>query len=221
MGVDYGNIYFMKIRSFELPPVATNAYLLSDAETKQAIVIDTPMGAWDVISPILEAEGLTLQAVLLTHAHFDHVLGAQAFKDAGIPFYLHRKEADHVDKLRDQIDFFQVDVESDGLDINHWIDDEVASFEFLGQPVEARCVSGHSPGNIVFYFPAQGCAFAGDAIFKGSIGRFDLPGGSFKVLRDGIQRQIYSLPNETVLYPGHGDSTSVAVERVSNPYVQG
>ena len=210
----------MNIRVFELPPVATNAYLLSDEQTKQAIVIDVPMGAWDAIAPIVKAEQLTLQAVLLTHAHFDHVLGAQAFKDAGVPFYLHTQEREAAERLGEQLKHFNLPGNIQALEIEHWLEDG-ASLAFLEQSIECRRVSGHSPGNVVFYFPAEACAFVGDAIFKGSIGRYDLPGGSFKVLKHDIIEQIYSLPNETVLYPGHGEATEVAYERMNNPFVKG
>ena len=210
----------MNIRVFELAPVATNAYLLSDEETKQAIVIDVPMGAWDVIAPIVKAEQLALQAVLLTHAHFDHVLGAQAFKDAGVPFYLHSQERETLGRLGEQLKYFNLPADMQSLEIEHWLEDN-ASLEFLGHSIECRRVSGHSPGNVVFYFAAEACAFVGDAIFKGSIGRYDLPGGSFKVLKHDIIEQIYSLPNETVLYPGHGPATELGYERINNPFVKG
>jgi len=94
-------------------------------------------------------------------------------------------------------------------------------FEALGTTVEVRHVPGHCPGNILFYLAAAGAAFVGDALFNGSIGRTDLPGGSFETLAKSIREQIYTLPDATTVYPGHGETTSVGDEKSGNPYVKG
>ena len=94
-------------------------------------------------------------------------------------------------------------------------------FEALGTTVEVRHVPGHCAGNILFYFEALNAAFVGDALFNGSIGRTDLPGGSFEQLEHSIRSQIYTLPAPTTVYSGHGPKTTVANERAQNPYVSG
>jgi glyoxylase-like metal-dependent hydrolase (beta-lactamase superfamily II) len=94
-------------------------------------------------------------------------------------------------------------------------------FEALGTTVEVRHVPGHCPGNILFYLAAANAAFVGDALFNRSIGRTDLPGGSFEMLAKSIREQIYTLPDQTTVYPGHGEPTSVGDEKAGNPYVKG
>jgi glyoxylase-like metal-dependent hydrolase (beta-lactamase superfamily II) len=91
----------------------------------------------------------------------------------------------------------------------------------VGQLVEVRHVPGHCPGNVAFYLAASKAVFVGDALFHGNIGRTDLPGGSFQVLERAIREQLYTLPDDTVVYPGHGPDTTVGVERETNPYVHG
>ena len=94
------------------------------------------------------------------------------------------------------------------------------TFELLGDTVEVRHVPGHCPGNVLFLFRNSGAAFVGDAIFAGSVGRTDFPGGGFEMLEHSIRTQIYTLPDATVLYPGHGPETTVAAEKANNPYVR-
>ena len=89
----------------------------------------------------------------------------------------------------------------------------------VGSDIEVRHVPGHCPGNVLFYFSDAGAAFVGDALFAGSIGRTDLPGGSFASLEKAIRTQIYTLPDETLVYPGHGPDTTVGAEKSTNPYV--
>ena len=105
------------------------------------------------------------------------------------------------------------------LKVDHWVDagDQLAA---VGATAEVRCVPGHCPGNVLFYFKKQHAAFVGDALFKGSIGRTDLPGGSFEVLARSIREQIYTLPDATTVYSGHGSPTTVGDEKRSNPHVR-
>ena len=116
------------------------------------------------------------------------------------------------------------------IHVDHWVT-QGETFDVLGQRVEVRHVPGHCPGNVLFYFPsfakategaaAEGAAYVGDALFNGSVGRADLPGGDFALLEKSIRGQIYSLPENTVVFPGHGPKTTVAHERATNPYVRG
>jgi glyoxylase-like metal-dependent hydrolase (beta-lactamase superfamily II) len=90
----------------------------------------------------------------------------------------------------------------------------------LGREVEVRHVPGHCPGNVLFYFGDAKVAFVGDALFQGSVGRTDIPGGDFDVLKQSIREQIYTLPDATTVFPGHGPKTSVGIEKEDNPFVQ-
>ncbi len=104
--------------------------------------------------------------------------------------------------------------------VDHWLQ-AGERLTILGTKAEVRHVPGHCPGNVLFHFASLQAAFVGDALFQGSIGRTDLPGGDFDQLEASIREQIYPLPPETVVWPGHGPRTSVAVEREHNPYVRG
>ena len=106
------------------------------------------------------------------------------------------------------------------IEIDHWVGegDEV---EILGRHAEVRHVPGHCPGNVLFYLKEEKIALVGDAIFAGSIGRTDLPGGDFEVLEKAIRERIYTLPDDVVLLPGHGPTTTVAREKTTNPLVPG
>lgn len=209
-----------RIHTFSLPPVQTNAYLVIDPSTNEAVLIDAPQAVWQAIEPILKSEALSLKACVLTHAHFDHVLGAQEIHQQHIPLYLHSEDKPLLERLPQQMQFFGLPGESAVPQIDHWIEDG-DPLTLLGGGVDVRRVPGHAPGNIVLYFKQEGIAFTGDAIFKGSVGRTDLPGGSFEVLEKGIREQIYTLPGETTLYPGHGPETSVQDEKANNPFVRG
>ena len=108
----------------------------------------------------------------------------------------------------------------EAVHIDHWFTDgETRSA--LGQTVEIRHVPGHCPGNVLFFFPGLSAAFVGDALIKGSVGRTDLPQGDFDELEQSIRAQIYTLPADTTIYPGHGPKTTVGAEKVGNPYVRG
>ncbi|WP_309398270.1 MBL fold metallo-hydrolase [Cerasicoccus maritimus] len=209
----------MQIDVFELPPIGTNAYLLSDASRGEAVLIDAPLSAWETIAPRLDGDGLTLKAVLLTHGHFDHVLGAAEFNRQGIPVYAHEDDRELLNYLPQQMAMFGMPGKVEVPQVDHWYD-VTKPLELLGHSIEVRHTPGHCPGNVTFYFADEAAAFVGDVIFAGSYGRTDLPGGSTEVLRQTFLNEIYTLPDNTLLYPGHGPSTSVGVEKKSNPLVQ-
>lgn len=207
-----------KILTFPLPPVQTNAYLLVDTETRHAYLIDAPEGVWAKVMPLLARDGLNLDGCLLTHAHFDHILGAPDLQKASISLSLHEDERQMLARLADQLRLFGIPTTASEVTIDHWLATPCTQ-HILGRAVEIRQVPGHSPGNLCVYFPGESLAFVGDAIFAGSVGRTDLPGGDFNTLAAAIRAEIYTLPDATTLYPGHGPTTTVAREKRGNPYV--
>lgn len=208
----------MDIRTFELPPIGTNAFLVANPDNKRALLVDAPASALETIEPILEKENCTLEALLLTHGHYDHMIDTHAFNKAGIPVYAHAADREWIENPMIQAMFMPgiliepatVDVWVNGFDV----------LDLIGYTIEVRHVPGHAPGNVLFYFPASKCAFVGDAIFAGGVGRPDLPGGDWDTLKASILGQIFTLPDDTVLYPGHGPATSVGHEKATNPYLQ-
>ena len=211
----------MKIASFELGPVATNCFLFWEEEGEEAVLVDAPQGAWRNIEPVLEQEGLKLSKLLLTHGHWDHMMGAARIKEEqDIETWGHEADRRLFAEPAIMSAFAMPGMNLDPIEIDHWVG-EGDVVEILGRQAEVRHVPGHCPGNILFYLEEEKMALVGDAIFAGSIGRTDLPGGDFEVLAKAIRERIYTLPDEVVLLPGHGPSTTVAHEKATNPYVPG
>lgn len=210
----------LEIVSFTLGPAQTNAYLVADPETKEAAVIDP---AWDgqVILAEAQKRGWRIAHLWYTHAHFDHLGGAGAIADALNPLPLVALHPnDHVlwraggggavfgfdidPGPEPTIDFYQGQIL------------RLGSVEF-----EVRFTPGHTPGHCIFYVASSGVCFCGDLIFAGSVGRTDLPGANWRHLVESIQTQIFTLPDETRLFSGHGPETTVGEEKESNPFVGG
>jgi glyoxylase-like metal-dependent hydrolase (beta-lactamase superfamily II) len=210
----------LEIVTLPLGPVHTNAYLIADPESKEAAVIDP---AWDgkVILAEAQKRGWRIAHLWYTHAHFDHLGGAAEIADALNPLPLVALHpADHdLWKIAGgaQMFGFQIDPGPEPT-----IDFEQGQLLHLGANLlEVRCTPGHTAGHVVFYCAEAKVCFCGDLIFAGSVGRTDLPGGSWETLVASIQTQIYTLPPETRLLPGHESETTVGREKKSNPFVQG
>ena len=181
---------------------ATNMYLFLDEETGKAVVFDAPERAFELVEHIQKEHPFELDALFLTHGHWDHMIDAWRFAEAGVPVYGHKDDRELFEEAEKQSSFFFGDTTLKSVKIDHWL--ELGDgLEVLGRKTQVRHVPGHCPGNVLFYIPELELAVVGDAIFAGSIGRTDLPGGSMKVLENSIRTQIYSLPDETQLLSGH------------------
>ena len=210
----------MKIYSQELGMAATNVYLFLDEDTGRAVVFDAPERAFEFVDLVRKETPFEVDALFLTHGHWDHMLDAWRFSEAGIPVYGHPDDQPLFEEAEAQRGFTFGERELKSVKINHWLRVE-EPLSILGKATEVRHVPGHCPGNVLFYLPEMELAVVGDAIFAGSIGRTDLPGGSMELLEKSIRDQIYSLPEQTRLLPGHGPVTSVGQERATNPFVSG
>jgi len=209
----------MRIDTFLLPPIGTNAFLITDPERQEAVLIDAPADAWATVAPVLDKVPAKLVAALLTHGHFDHIMGAAELQSHGVPLYAHPDDEKMIARLHEQLAMFGVPAGGAPPRIDHWLAPGTP-LTLLGREIEIRHTPGHCPGNVTFYFPEENAAFVGDAIFAGGIGRTDLPGGNFNLLEQSIREQIYTLPENTTLYPGHGPATTVAEEAEQNPFVR-
>lgn len=210
----------MNVETFELGPIGTNAFLLWKDGIEDAVLVDAPHGAWDAVSSFVKSKGLKLKGLILTHGHWDHIADAKKFRDAGVAIYAHRGDQGWIEDPSPMNAMLPPELHFDGVKVDHLVD-QGDVLRFFGVEFEVRHVPGHAPGNILLYSGSEGVAIVGDVIFSGSVGRYDLPGGDAGVLRESIKKQIYTLPDETVLYVGHGPSTTVGKEKRTNPFVRG
>ncbi len=210
----------MAVRIHPLPagPISTNAYLLTDASRREALLVDAPQDVWVAVQSILQETGCRLVALLITHGHWDHTGDAARIQHTGVPLYAHEDDRRLIEQPEIMAMFSPPGMTFAPARLDHVVA-QGACLDLAGQRIEVRHVPGHCPGNVLFYFPALDAAFVGDALFAGSVGRFDLPGGDFAQLAHSIRTQIYSLPANTVIYPGHGPVTTVGDEMMHNPYV--
>ncbi|HEY2825822.1 MAG TPA: MBL fold metallo-hydrolase [Gemmatimonadales bacterium] len=197
---------------------AENCYLVADRSAGQAVLIDPGEDA-PMFLQRLEAEHLALSAIWLTHAHLDHILGVRdVIASLPVPIGLHPADRSLYDQLPEQAEtWFGVRwpaPPAPDVVLQHGDTVQVGQWAF-----EVRHVPGHSPGSVAFV--GHGVAIAGDAVFAGSIGRVDLPGGDFDTLMTSIERQLLTLPDDTVVYPGHGPATTIGEERMTNPFLTG
>ena len=210
----------MKITTFEVGPFLENTYLLSGEET--AIIIDPGFHSESEYSSFkskLSSSGKKLIAVILTHAHVDHVLGLQRLlKDFEIPVYLNTEDMFLWENFGSQATMFGLN--QVGFSFTPESLPEEGIFEVGEFSFECLFTPGHSPDHTSLYFPDAKIVIAGDALFRESIGRTDLYKGDFNLLEKSIKEKLYNLPDETKVYPGHGTATTIGHEKKNNPFVK-
>jgi glyoxylase-like metal-dependent hydrolase (beta-lactamase superfamily II) len=209
----------MKLHVLPAGPIQTNAYLFTTPERGEAVLVDAPGGIWAEVTPLLADAKCRLTELWLTHGHWDHTQGAaEVVRASGAKVRAHLADRPLYETPQVMNAFMSARLKLEPVFPDAWMK-QGEMFTALGTPVVVREVPGHCPGNVLFYLAAARVVFVGDALFAGSVGRTDLPGGSAEVLADAIRRQIYTLPDETVVYPGHGSATTVGEEKQSNPHV--
>jgi hydroxyacylglutathione hydrolase len=208
----------VKVITLPIGPLQTNCYVAACPETGEAAVID-PAWSGEALFEFIEREGLQVKVLLLTHAHFDHIAGAAALRRlSGARLLAHPDSRALLTQasLHARAWGFQIEPAPP-------LDGELAA----GQVIEVGTLRlqvlytpGHAPGHVCFYEQAAGAVFDGDVLFNGSIGRTDLPGGNYQLLLRSIREELLALPDETVVYSGHGPVTTIGRERRSNPFLR-
>ena len=191
----------MPVLTFPFGPLEANAYLLHNG--RDAVVADPPDDPARVLD-VIRDKGLALRAILLTHLHFDHAGGCAAMSAAtGLPVLVGREDWELRDVLLSGPMLF-------GLP-------PVPAGAWGSLDCTVLHAPGHSPGSLCYYFPKEKALLSGDVIFYRSVGRSDLPGGDFDTLCRSLRSVVYTLPEDTVIYPGHGERTTVGIEAAFNP----
>lgn len=206
----------ISVNSMMLGVVGTNCYIVSNDDTKEAVVID-PGDEAEKVNDFLKKNGLTPKAVLLTHGHFDHIMGVDGVRDAWqVPVYVSEPEkALMEDPLLNGCGMIgrSVSVKADKFLKDK---EEVA---FGGMLFEVIYTPGHTGGGVCYYMPQTELLFSGDTLFQGSVGRTDLPTGSMSTLVRSIKERLVNLPEDTKVLPGHGPSSTIGEEKKYNPYL--
>jgi hydroxyacylglutathione hydrolase len=207
----------LKVQTFVSSAFGQNAYLVGCSATGAHFAID-PGGEARAMADALEARGEPLRGIVLTHAHMDHIEGvAELARRFPVPIHLHPDDLPLYRAAAQQAAMFGHRIEEPPPP-----DAELSAGQILelGEcRFEVRHVPGHSPGHVLLYSASSALAFVGDVVFAGSIGRTDLPGGSFDQLMRSIREQVLTLPDATRLLTGHGPETTVERERVTNPFL--
>lgn len=201
-----------------LGEMETNCYVLGNSETKEAYVFD-PGAEPEAVLRLLQQEGLEFSGIILTHGHFDHILAVdELVAEVGpqLPIYAGEEEKEvfqngnyNLCSMVGQPSLFMP---------NHFLKDGDI-LEICGTKVKCLHTPGHTCGGMSYYIADKSWLIAGDTLFQGSIGRTDFPTGSYQVLADSIKKKIYTLPDYTIVFPGHGPSTTVGEEKVCNMFV--
>lgn len=210
----------MEINRYTVGPFGENTYLLT--KEGQALIVDPGFvedAEFKKVHSQLNDQELELIGVVLTHAHVDHVLGLQRVLDAyEVPVYLSDKDRYLWNNFSSQAAMFGL--QADGFDFDPQPLPVTSDWELGNFTFDLRYTPGHAPDHVSLYISESEALIAGDTLFKEGIGRTDLYKGDFKVLEQSIKEELYSLPDGTVVYPGHGPETTIAHEKQSNPFVK-
>lgn len=210
----------LEIKYFTVNPLQENTYVLIN-EKKQCIIIDPGFyyeNEREEFLQFIRESGLEVVRLLNTHCHLDHIFGnALVVKTFGVGLEIHEKDQVVLDRSPQSGLMYNLPFEPSPMPKSYLKEGEKV---VLGEDeLDILFTPGHSPGSISLYCAKQQFVIAGDVLFKQSVGRSDFPGGNFETLARSIRQQLYTLPDDTVVYPGHGPSTTIGFEKIHNPFV--
>jgi hydroxyacylglutathione hydrolase len=209
----------MILEMLTVGPFQENSYIIGDEDSGAGVVVD-PGDEAARIALAVEQTDLEVGSIIVTHAHIDHVGAVAALADEyACPVLMHAESEPMLMQLPTQAMMMGLKFGKVPAVDRHISDGEVLEVGKLR--LRSLYTPGHAPGHLAFYIEDEGVVLSGDALFAGSVGRVDLPGGSMEVLMRSIEERLLTLPDETWVYPGHGPQTSIGNERTSNPFLQG
>lgn len=213
----------MKVVKFEFSLFGINTYVVYDPTTLKCAIIDPGMintEERDAMANFIKKNGLTVTHVINTHLHVDHAVGNKyAAKAFNAPIAAHRDDEFLGQRLQMQAAAFEIMEEIDNVSITYYLEDG-EEIKIGDGKLLVLHVPGHSPGSIALYDKEGGYVIAGDALFTGSVGRTDLPGGDMATLISSIKNKLLALPDETIVYSGHGPATTIGKEKRTNPFLR-
>jgi len=203
----------LSLKIFALGELYTNCYVVYDNQKRNAILIDAPSPSWDVVD-FINQEKLNIEFIALTHGHFDHI---SALDELSFPFYVHNEDV----QLMKNSDlngstFFNTAIKIEREPVSFLEENKPLIFD--NSKIEIFHTPGHTPGSVCLKIGKW--LFSGDTLFFGSVGRTDVPLGSYESLIKSIKTKLLVLPKDTVIYPGHGESSTIEDEVASNPFLK-
>ena len=206
----------MKIEKIVTGIISTNCYIVQNEETKEAVIID-PANYPKKMRSYISEEGLDIKAILLTHGHFDHIMGIDALlEEFDVPVYVHEDERELIcDAVLNESNVYTNGYTFTGADYIR--DGQV--LKFAGYEFKVIHTPGHTSGGVCYYVESEQTLFSGDTLFYASVGRTDFPTSSMSALVRSIREKLLILPDDTIVYPGHMGATSIANEKEKNPFI--
>ena len=207
----------MKIERFVLGSVGTNCYIVSSEEMKECFLVDLAACPPELVSHIKKS-GLTVKAVLLTHGHFDHIMGLDRFlEEFPVPVYACKAEEELLENAQLNFSASMLGQPYTFSGAEYLVNGELLTL--AGMKIQVIHTPGHTAGGCCYYIAGENVLFSGDTLFRASIGRTDLPGGSMSDLVRSVREKLFVLPDETKVYPGHMEETDIAYEKKYNPFL--
>ena len=209
----------MILKTLVVGPIAANCFIIGDSATNEGAIIDPGDDAQKILQ-VVEETGLAIKFIIATHGHFDHNAAVAPLKKAlNCDFLLHESDLPFVQRSKNTAQNWGIAIDQVPDPDNYIKERDI--LKVGGLELEIIHTPGHSPGGISIYIKSEGILFSGDTLFFTSIGRTDFDGGSMPQLQSSIREKLYTLPDSTVVYTGHGEQTTIGAEKVHNMFVRG